>query len=307
MTSGGMKSSGMEGPVRQQQQREQQPQQQQRRWLWPAALVGLAALGLGGVALVRPNLVRNTTTSPRTLLYAALTLLLVVVLGVLVRRVTRSVIAARAAQLVPVLAVLAFVIWPTFVPTTVAEPDPLVDVVALPAVTPNTVTPNAPSVPPTAPPPPAAAAPSGPRELAAATFSGIDHTVTGRASLIDLGDGTSVVRFAEFDVEPGPDYLVYLLDGAGRQRPGGVQLGALKGTRGAQNYAVPAGTTIPATTTVLIWCPRVPGANRTRHVDPLAASSGDALARLAPCPRPVYRQTDLAPLPPPPGRAAPTR
>ena len=259
MTSGGMKSSGMEGPVRQQQQREQQPQQQQRRWLWPAALVGLAALGLGGVALVRPNLVRNTTTSPRTLLYAALTLLLVVVLGVLVRRVTRSVIAARAAQLVPVLAVLAFVIWPTFVPTTVAEPDPLVDVVALPAVTPNTVTPNtvtpsAPSVPPTAPPPPAAAAPSGPRELAAATFSGIDHTVTGRASLIDLGDGTSVVRFAEFDVEPGPDYLVYLVDGAGRQRPGGVQLGALKGTRGAQNYAVPAGTTIPATTTVLIWC-----------------------------------------------------
>ena len=74
--------------MRRQQQREQQRQQQQRRWLWPAALVGLAALGLGGVALARPNLVRNTTTSPRTLLYAALTLLLVVVLGVLVRRVS---------------------------------------------------------------------------------------------------------------------------------------------------------------------------------------------------------------------------
>lgn len=48
--------------------------------------------------------------------------------------------------------------------------------------------------------------------------------------------------------------LVHLVPGAAQQSPGGVLLGALKGTRGSQSYAVAPGTDLSGDTTVLIWC-----------------------------------------------------
>lgn len=275
-----------------------------RRWWWAGgAAVVLGVAGLAVTYAVRPNLVRNTATDPRTLLYAAGTLLLVVALFLGVRRLTGRVGPAGAVALVPVALVLALVVVPSFRATTVTEADPLAGLAAAtsssspapsaPAPSaPPASTPSAPGEPGTTTPAPEAAAaapvatspaapdaeastaapapeptepeaepaepeaePAGPRELGAAGLAGIDHDVTGTASIIDLGDGTSVVRFADFDVEPGPDYFVYLLDGAGVQSPdGGVLLGGLKGTRGDQNYAVPAGTEISGDTTVLIWC-----------------------------------------------------
>jgi hypothetical protein len=146
---------------------------------------------------------------------------------------------------VPVAAVLALVVWPTFVPTTVDEPDPLADVVAL---APGA---DGAAVATTTPPAPV---PAGPRALASAVLTGIDHDVTGTATLVDLGDGTSVVHLGAFDVEPGPDYQVHLVPGAGQERPDGVFLGALKGTRGDQSYTVPAGSPLDGPVTVLIWC-----------------------------------------------------
>jgi hypothetical protein len=235
-----------------------------------AVLGGGVLLGAVAVAVARPNLVRNVLTSPRTLLTAAVVLVLVVGLGLLVRRLSGRAWAGGLAAAVPVAAVLALVVWPTFVPTTVDEPDPLADVVALapgadgaavaavpspPAGTPELrldATP-VPDGPTTATPPPAPV-PAGPRALASAVLTGIDHDVTGTATLVDLGDGTSVVHLGAFDVEPGPDYQVHLVPGAGQERPDGVFLGALKGTRGDQSYTVPAGSPLDGPVTVLIWC-----------------------------------------------------
>jgi hypothetical protein len=43
--------------------------------------------------------------------------------------------------------------------------------------------------------------------------------------------------------------------GNDRRAPGaGVELGALKGNQGTQNYALPAGIDVRAPHTVLIWC-----------------------------------------------------
>lgn len=87
--------------------------------------------------------------------------------------------------------------------------------------------------------------------------------------MIQLEDGSLLVRFEQFSVESGPDYDVYVVPGANISVPdGGTLLGDLKGTVGDQNYDIPSGA-IPSAggepVTVLIWCEvfAVPVANAT--------------------------------------------
>ena len=70
-------------------------------------------------------------------------------------------------------------------------------------------------------------------------------------------DGSFVVGLEGIDVEPGPDYKLYVVRGSGQERPGdgAVDLGDLKGNQGTQFYDVPAGTDLATGEwTVLIWC-----------------------------------------------------
>jgi hypothetical protein len=114
-------------------------------------------------------------------------------------------------------------------------------------------------------PPSTAAAPI---RVAAGALAGIDHDATGEAVLYEQADGTHVVGLEGIDVEPGPDYLVYLVPGVDRAEPGGeaVELDRLRGNQGTQYYPVPAGTNVEAgNVTILIWCRAfaVPIANAT--------------------------------------------
>lgn len=60
-------------------------------------------------------------------------------------------------------------------------------------------------------------------------------TAKGEALLVRLG-GSHIVRLASLDVEPGPDYQVHLVPGAGRVRPdAGVHLGPLRANKGNLN------------------------------------------------------------------------
>jgi len=96
-----------------------------------------------------------------------------------------------------------------------------------------------------------APAPEGPRLLGSGRLRGIGHTASGSAELVE-SDGEVVVQLRDFDVQPGPDYRLYLADG---ERPdGGRELGALKGTSGNQRYAVERRSDARRFGTVLIWC-----------------------------------------------------
>ena len=68
-------------------------------------------------------------------------------------------------------------------------------------------------------------------------------------------DGTRVVLFEDFEVENGPDYLVYLVAGDANYDAGaGVEIAPLQGNVGDQQYEVPAELADTQPLTVLIWC-----------------------------------------------------
>jgi hypothetical protein len=86
------------------------------------------------------------------------------------------------------------------------------------------------------------------------SLTGIRHRASGLVRVLPAAAGGEVVRLERLDVEPGPDYVVYVVPGAGREDPdGGTLLDRLKGARGNQNYPVPAGARLREPFTVLIW------------------------------------------------------
>lgn len=99
------------------------------------------------------------------------------------------------------------------------------------------------------------------RTLAQGEFGSYDHPTTGRALLVDLPDGCTLLRLEDLDTSNGPDLRVYLStlpegrDGRS-YGDGAIDLGALKGNRGDQNYAVPTGTDLSRYRSVVIWCRR---------------------------------------------------
>jgi hypothetical protein len=71
-----------------------------------------------------------------------------------------------------------------------------------------------------------------------------EHETRGVASLVRRRDGRRFVTLTGFDTSPGPDLRV-------RVGPDDVDLGALKGNRGDQQYEIPRETRV---TSVEIWC-----------------------------------------------------
>jgi len=93
------------------------------------------------------------------------------------------------------------------------------------------------------------------------SFRSIDHETSGKATLSEAGDGHHYVRFADFRTENGPDVVVYLSTAestaSGTQfTQDFVDLGALKGNIGNQNYQVPDGTDLEKFKSVVVWCRR---------------------------------------------------
>ena len=81
--------------------------------------------------------------------------------------------------------------------------------------------------------------------LASGTFRSYEHETTGKASLIQLPNGTTILRLTDFKTSDGPDVKVWLSVNPASKAEGArdakyVDLGDLKGTVGNQNYTVPA-------------------------------------------------------------------
>jgi electron transfer DM13 len=136
-------------------------------------------------------------------------------------------------------------------------------VVVLPAYDNKTVIEAFPATAPAA----AVATAPVPDAPASAALRGIDHRASGKAALYRQAGGRTVVGLEEIDIQPGPDYDLYVVPGTDRRDPkGGVRLGDLRGNRGTQFYDVPAGVSFEdGPWTVLVWCQTfaVPVANAT--------------------------------------------
>jgi len=86
-------------------------------------------------------------------------------------------------------------------------------------------------------------------------FVGVDdgiHNAEGQVLVIQLDDGSSILRLEDFKSTNGPDLYVYL--STDRDASDFVNLGRLKGNMGNQNYEVPGGTDFSKYDTALIWC-----------------------------------------------------
>lgn len=78
------------------------------------------------------------------------------------------------------------------------------------------------------------------------------HNAEGKARVIPLDDGSSILRLEDFESTNGPDLYVYL--STDEQASDYVNLGRLKANSGNQNYELPEGIDLSKHNNVLIWC-----------------------------------------------------
>ncbi len=124
--------------------------------------------------------------------------------------------------------------------------------------------------------PSAPSAPPGPVDLATGTFVSREHETVGTVRVVQLPDGQVVVRLEGFETSNGPALFVYLSQNPAQGTEAAfddaaVDLGALKGNVGDQNYVVPQGVDATGYTSVVIWCDRFDAAFGAADLVPVAA------------------------------------
>jgi Electron transfer DM13 len=98
--------------------------------------------------------------------------------------------------------------------------------------------------------------------LASGSFHSVAHDGSGNASIYRLSDGTRILRFTNFKTSNGPDVHVYLVaakdasDSETVKQAGFVEVGALKGNIGDQNYELQSDLDLNKYRAVTIWCKR---------------------------------------------------
>ena len=118
--------------------------------------------------------------------------------------------------------------------------------------------------------------------LARGNFHAVAHEAKGTATVHRLADGKRVLRFTDFMTSNGPALKVYLVaaedaaDNATVTDVGFVDLGALKGNLGDQNYEIPDGVDLTKYRAATVWCSRF---NVNFATAPLAAAEAIAAAR----------------------------
>jgi hypothetical protein len=102
----------------------------------------------------------------------------------------------------------------------------------------------------------------GPMEITRGRFKSLAHETKGTASILQLGDGRRTLRLTDFETSNGPDVRVYLTGGEVEKgsdaikAAGFIDLGSMKGSKGDQNYDIPANVDLSKYKNVTIWCAR---------------------------------------------------
>jgi electron transfer DM13 len=99
-------------------------------------------------------------------------------------------------------------------------------------------------------------------EVLGGKFHSGAHETSGMAAIYQLPAGGRVLRLTNFKTSNGPDVHVYLVaandatDNDTVKKAGFIELGALKGNEGDQNYDVPLSADLSKYRAVTIWCRR---------------------------------------------------
>ena len=118
---------------------------------------------------------------------------------------------------------------------------------------------------PTAPSDAGSGTAAEPVVLATGSFISHEHETTGSVSVLQLADGSRVLRLEDLSTSNGPDLKLWLTDAPVIEGTDGwrvfddgarADLGALKGNVGSQNYSIPADVDLAQLTSVSIWCDR---------------------------------------------------
>ena len=101
--------------------------------------------------------------------------------------------------------------------------------------------------------------------LATGTFISHEYETTGRAAVLQLPDGSRILRLTNLSTSDGPDLKVWITDAPVIKGKAGwrvfddgsyVNLGNLKANKGNQNYTIPSDVDLKKLTSVSIWCDR---------------------------------------------------
>ncbi len=107
--------------------------------------------------------------------------------------------------------------------------------------------------------------PAEPVLLLTGSFISHEHATTGTAGVFELPDGSRVLRIEDLNTSNGPDLKVWITDAPVIEGVDGwgvfddgqwIDLGALKGNQGSQNYSIPADADLSQLTSISVWCDR---------------------------------------------------
>jgi hypothetical protein len=139
------------------------------------------------------------------------------------------------------------------------------------------------AVPVAAPPAPQAEAPPPPAEpvvLARGELITHEHDSSGSVVVLELPDGSRVLRLEDLNTSNGPDLRVWITDAPvieGRDGWGVfddgryVDLGVLKGNIGSSNYPLPPEVDLAELSSVSVWCARFAVSFAAADLEPVAA------------------------------------
>ena len=109
--------------------------------------------------------------------------------------------------------------------------------------------------------------------LAEGAFVSQEHDTSGTARVLELPDGSRVLRLEGFSTSDGPDVHVWLSDATAGGDWGSyddgryVALGEIKATDGNHNYVIPEDADLAGLRSAVIWCDRFNVAFGTAPVD----------------------------------------